>query len=108
MLDKLVKTAEVAEKAARETVALSAEKRRIEREARAEAKQLREQALAQGQREARALVDRAEEQAGSYYELRKALDHYRRLENRYPEHFEAMDQAERERKNRHRSHELDR
>ena len=107
MLDKLVKTAEVAEKAARETVALSAEKRRIEREARAEAKQLREQAVAQGQREARALVDRAEEQAGSYYELRKAIDHYQRLEKRYPEHFEAMDRAEKTRR-RSRSHEISR
>lgn len=107
MLDKLVKTAEVAEKAARETVALSAEKRRIERKARAEAKQLREQAVAQGQREARALVDRAEEQAGSYYELRKAIDYYQRLEKRYPEHFEAMDRAEKTR-SRSRSQEISR
>lgn len=108
LLDRLVKTAELAENASREVVNLSAGRREIERKAKADAKLLLEQERARGQREARALVDRAEEQAGSYYELRKAIDHYQRLEKRYPEHFEAMAQAERDRKHRHRSHDLER
>ena len=108
LLDRLVKTAELAENASREVVNLSAGRREIERKAKADAKLLLEQERARGQREARALVDRAEEQAGSYYELRKAIDHYQRLEKRDPEHFEAMAQAERDRKHRHRSHDLER
>lgn len=105
-LDKLVRTAELAEAAVRETVNLSSERRRIEREARKEAKRLREQERSRGEREARALVDRAQEQAGTYIELRREVDKYRKLEDRYPEHFAAMERAEAERKaTRNRDHE---
>ena len=102
-IERLVQTAGLAEKAAQEAVALSADKRRIEREAREEAKRLRDRERARGEREARALVDRAQEQAGDYFKLRQEVDYYHRLEDRYPEHFEAMEQAERDRKNRKHS-----
>lgn len=95
-LDKLVKTAEFADKAGREAVELSANRRAIERKAKADAQRLLEQERTKGQREARAIVDQAREEAGGYYELRRELDHYHRLEERYPEHFEAMEQADRE------------
>ena len=96
ILDKLVSTAELAEKASREVVQLSAGRREIERRAKADAERLLKQELARGQREARAIVDRAEMEAGDYFKLRRELDHYHDLENRYPEHFEAMEQADRE------------
>ena len=99
-VERLVQTAGLAEKAAQEAVALSADKRRIEREAREEAKRLRDQERAKGAREARALVDQAQEQAGDYFKLRQEVDYYHRLEDRYPEHFGAIEQAERDRKNR--------
>ena len=103
ILDSLVQTADLAETASKEAVALSADKRRIEREAREEAKRLRDRERAKGEREAHALVDRAREQAGDYFDLRREVDRYHRLEDRYPEHFEAMEQAERDRKNRKHS-----
>ena len=99
-VERLVQTAGLAEKAAQEAVALSADKRRIEREAREEAKRLRDRERARGEREARALVDRAQEQAGDYFKLRQEVDYYHRLEDRYPEHFSAIEQAERDRKSR--------
>ena len=102
-LDKLVQTAETAETAYREAVALSADRRRIEGEARQAAKRLRDQERAKGEREARALVDRAREQAGDYFDLRREVDYYHRLEDRYPEHFSAIEQAERDRKSRQHS-----
>ena len=102
-LDKLVQTAETAETAYREAVALSADRRRIEGEARQAAKRLRDQERAKGEREARALVDRAREQAGDYFKLRQEVDYYHRLEDRYPEHFSAIEQAERDRKSRQHS-----
>ena len=102
-VERLVQTAGLAEKAAQEAVALSADKRRIEREAREEAKRLRDREKARGEREARALVDRAQEQAGDYFKLRQEVDYYHRLEDRYPEHFSAIEQAERDRKSRQHS-----
>lgn len=102
-VERLVQTAGLAEKAAQEAVALSADKRRIEREAREEAKRLRDRERAKGEREARALVDRAQEQAGDYFRLRQEVDYYHRLEDRYPEHFSAIEQAERDRKSRQHS-----
>lgn len=100
LLDRLVKTAELAENASREVVNLSAGRREIERKAKADAKLLLEQERARGQREARALVDRAREQAGDYIDLRREVDKYRKLEDRYPEHFAAMEHAEAERHRR--------
>ena len=102
-LDKLVQTAETAETAYREAVALSADRRRIEGEARQAAKRLRDQERAKGEREAPPLVDRAREQAGDYFKLRQEVDYYHRLEDRYPEHFSAIEQAERDRKSRQHS-----
>lgn len=99
-VERLVQTAGLAEKAAQEAVALSADKRRIEREARKEAKRLREQERAKGEREARALVDQAQEQAGEYFDLRREVDHYHRLEDRYPEIFAQIEEREAERKSR--------
>lgn len=103
-LNKLVKSAELAETAARETVQLSAGRREIERKARADAKLLLEQERAKGQREARAIVDQALGEADSYYELWSELNHYRGLEKRYPEHFEAMEQADRKWRDMEREH----
>lgn len=95
-LDKLIKTAGLAEKASRVAVDLSANKREIERKAKDDAQRLLAQERAKGQREARAIVDQAREEAGGYYELRRELDHYHKLEERYPDHFEDMKQADRE------------
>lgn len=103
-LDKLVQSAELAEVASREAVQLSAGRRAIEREAKADAQRLLQQERARGQREARAIVDQAREEAGGYYELRRELDHYRKLEERYPKHFEDMEQAERAWKEAQRAH----
>ena len=97
-IERLVQTAGLAEKAAQEAVALSADKRRIEREARKEAKRLREQERAKGEREARALVDQAQEQAGEYFDLRREVDHYHRLEDRYPDLFDQIEEREARRK----------
>ena len=99
-IERLVQTAGLAEKAAQEAVALSADKRRIEREARKEAKRLRDREKARGEREARALVDQAREQAGDYFKLRQEVDHYHRLEDRYPDLFEQIEEREAERKSR--------
>ena len=97
-IERLVQTAGLAEKAAQEAVALSADKRRIEREARKEAKRLREQERAKGEREARTLIDQAQEQAGDYFDLRREVDHYHRLEDRYPEIFAQIEEREARRK----------
>ena len=109
-IERLVQTAGLAEKAAQEAVELSADKRRIEREARKEAKRrierearkeakrLREQERARGEREARALIDQAQEQAGDYFDLRREVDHYHRLEDRYPELFAQIEEREARRK----------
>ena len=105
-LDKLVSTAGLAEKASRETVELSAGRREIERKAKAAAKQLRDQERAKGQAEARALVDQARGDVEDYFGLRRELDYYHRLEKRYPEHFEAMEQAEKARHSRERSQDI--
>ena len=99
-LDKLVQTAETAETAYREAVALSADRRRIEGEARQAAKRLRDQERAKGEREARALVDRAREQAGDYFKLRQEVDYYHRLEDRYPDLFDEIAEREEKRKGR--------
>ena len=98
ILDSLVQTADLAETASKEAVALSADKRRIEREAREEAKRLREQERARGEREARALIDQAQEQAGDYFDLRREVDRYHRLEDRYPEIFAQIEEREARRK----------
>lgn len=103
-LDKLVKTAGLAETASREAVQLSADRREFVRKAQDDAQRLLKQERARGQREARAIVDQAREEAGGYYELRRELDHYHRLEERYPEHFEAMEQADREWREAQRAH----
>ena len=77
---------------------LLVDKRRIEREAREEAKRLREQERARGEREARALIDQAQEQAGDYFDLRREVDRYHRLEDRYPEIFAQIEEREARRK----------
>lgn len=99
-VERLVQTAGLAEKAAQEAVELSADKRRIEREAREQAKRLRDREKARGEREARALVDQAREQAGDYFKLRQEVDYYHRLEDRYPDLFEQIEEREAERKSR--------
>ena len=99
-VERLVQTAGLAEKAAQEAVELSADKRRIEHEARKEAKRLRDREKARGEREARALVDQAREQAGDYFKLRQEVDYYHRLEDRYPDLFEQIEEREAERKSR--------
>ena len=98
ILDSLVQTADLAETASKEAVALSADKRRIEREARKEAKRLREQERAKGEREARALIGQAQEQAGDYFKLRQEVDRYHRLEDRYPDLFEQIEEREQARR----------
>lgn len=103
-LDRLVQSAELAEVASREAVQLSAGRREIERKAKDDAQRLLAQERAKGQREARAIVDQAREEAGGYYELRRELDHYHKLEERYPDHFEAMEQADRKWREAQREH----
>lgn len=99
-VERLVQTAGLAEKAAQEAVELSADKRRIEREAREQAKRLRDREKAKGEREARALIDQAREQAGDYFKLRQEVDYYHRLEDRYPDLFKQIEEREAERKSR--------
>lgn len=99
-VERLVQTAGLAEKAAQEAVELSADKRRIEREAREQAKRLRDRERAKGEREARTLIDQAREQAGDYFKLRQEVDYYHRLEDRYPEIFAQIEEREAERKSR--------
>jgi hypothetical protein len=101
-LDDLCKNAAMTEEATRRYVEISADRVRVERQQPAEAKRLRERERKLGEREAARIVDRAREQAGEYYDLRREVDHYHRLEERYPEEFADIAEMEADRRQRKR------